>query len=149
MKSIQFKLTHTDTQGLVTALEQERKQEPVPRRFLGMSSSSRANHYPVSVPEPGIIRIAWRGSTMEDHVSPAAERAIGLLGAAGVPIHQAALTERADWAQLDGPELDALVRTLARSGNSIEAAKLLCQRRGLTLTEAKRQVEEIATSRQD
>ena len=145
MKSLQLKLSHTDTQGLVTALEQERNRQPVPGKFLG--SSSWALHFPVSVPEPGMIRIAWRGSTMEDHVTPCASRAIDLLAAAGVPVEESTLIQQMDWPQLEGAELQSRVRDLARAGQQIEAVKLLRQRQGLDLTEATRRVQELAARR--
>ncbi len=144
MKSLQLKLTHTETQGLVQALEQERIRKPVPGKVGG---SSMALHYPISVPEPGILRVAWRGSTMEDHVTPCAGRATELLAATGVRVGEPTLLQRRDWAQLQGTELDSRVRELALAGNHIEAVELLRLRRGLELTEAKRRVEELTARR--
>ena len=144
MKFLRLNLTHTDTQELVEALEQERTRKPVPGRFGG---SSMTLHYPVSVPEPGMILMAWRGSTMEDHVTPCANRATELLAAAGVRVGEPTLLQRRDWAQLQGAELDSRVKEMALAGHSIEAVELLRLRRGLGLTEANRRVEELTAPR--
>jgi hypothetical protein len=140
MKSLRFKLTHTDTQGLTEALEQERLRQPVPGRFGG---SGMTLHYPVSVPEPGLILVAWRGSTMNDHVTPSAGRATEMLAAKGLPVGEPTLLRRRDWAELQGAELDSRVKEMALAGKAIEAVELLRLRRGLGLAEAKRRVEDL------
>ncbi|HWI56031.1 MAG TPA: hypothetical protein VNZ22_02305 [Bacillota bacterium] len=144
MESLRLKLTHTDTQGLADALEQERLRQPVPGRFGG---SGLTLHYPVSVPEPGMILVAWRGATMTDHVTPRASRAAELLAAKGVRVGEPTLLRRRDWAQLQGAELDSCVKELALAGKAMEAVELLRLRRGLGLSEAKRRVEELTAPR--
>lgn len=145
LKSLRFKLAHTDTQELAKALEDERLRKPVPGRF---GSSGMSLHYPVTLPKPETILVAWRGSTMNDHVTLSASRALEILSANGLRVEEGSTSiQTKDWAQLEGSELDCYIREMALSGNAIEAIKILRLRRGLGLTDAKRRVEELSSAK--
>ena len=143
-KSLQLRLAHTDMQALVEALHQERNQEPIPLRLLGgrVKISGKIPDFPVSVPERDTIRIAWRGNVGGRWVTPSANKVLEML-AARTRVGPEAFDQRADWSELDDAEVDSLVKQLALSGNTIEAAELLCRRQGLTITEAKLRVDDI------
>jgi hypothetical protein len=120
-----------DTTDIADALEAERHRRP-PHRAV----SSHSRHRPVSMPAEGTIRIAWRGR--QDRLTPAASSLLDRLGPA-VPTDVTDEDRRPD--TLSGDEVDALVLDLAESGATIDAVKLLRERYGYGLAEAKQFVD--------
>lgn len=53
-----------ETDELRQAIARERKRKGPEKSFLGVRSSGRSNHAPVLVPEPGVVRVDWRGKAM-------------------------------------------------------------------------------------
>lgn len=96
----------------------------------------------VTVPAAGVVRIAWRGPGHD--VVPPLTRVLHELSRR-VPVGEPTRTDRGDWSRLSEAELDELVAQLVRSGDNLEAARLLRRRRGCSATEAHRFVEEQAS----
>jgi hypothetical protein len=138
---LQLELMHTDTQSLQEAISAERQRKPPKRAVLGfIHISSKISHYPITLPQPNVLRIQWRGS--KDHVVPSLKYVL----------HETSLRKKAmvgaakqfdNWKTMDMVAFDELVRRLVTSGNIITASKLLTGRLGITITEAHRQVESI------
>lgn len=133
---------------LQEALAAERSRIPTERVVLGfIRVAGKASHFPVTMPSPSVIRIAWRGGRGND-VIPRLERVLDHI-ARVVGIQFSVSTdprreERPRWDKLDDSQLDALVRQLVESGARIEAIRLLARRKGCTTTEAHKRIEELA-----
>ena len=141
VESIDLVIADDQTDAVADAIQEERRRRPPPKSCLGLCKvTSFAKDYPISVPEPGVIRITWRGRG--DHVAPRAAVVVEQL-TGRLTVDQSVERRWPNWKKLTEDELDELIKTLARSGDTISAAKLLSRRRGISLTEAKRQVEEI------
>jgi hypothetical protein len=142
MQSLDIRLTHQDTDALAKALALNRHRVQPTRRYLGfMSVRAGLTHFAVSLPEPGTIRVNWRG---DGHwVTPSLRRTLTELEHR-VKVAETSEGPRKDWKELTDAELDDRVLELTRSGNRIDAIHLLVQRRGYSLTEAHRFVEELS-----
>lgn len=69
------------TAALAPRLDLER-QRPAPQRGTLVKSRTKVLHYPVSIPEAGVIRIQWRGP--QTRITPNLERML-----AGISRHVA------------------------------------------------------------
>ena len=127
-----MRLVSADTREIAGALADERG------RRAAIKGASQA----VTVPTPGVVRIAWRGHGHD--VVPPLDRVLDELRQR-IEVAEPTRTDRAAWHQLSGTELDELVTQLVRSGDDLEAAQLLIRRRGLSSTEAHKFVEEQAS----
>jgi hypothetical protein len=133
-----------DFTPLKAALEASRTREQPVRSLLGMRMRSRPTHFPVCLPEPGRIRIYWRGG-IGHWVAPSLARAIRDLGA-HVAVGEPARRDRGDWRKLTGVELDEQILSLVESGAKFDAMRLLVKRRGYSETEARQFVDELTLS---
>jgi len=98
------------------------------------------HHYPVLVPEPGVIRIPW--SSRSQKLSPGIDKALALLGES-FPVEAEVTRPHVDWRTAEGAELDQLVLDLCEAGNRIDAVKVLRLRNDMSPKEAKRFVDEL------
>lgn len=139
---LELQLTHDRTDALRAALTTERNRS-VERTYLGgwVRTSSKVKHYPVTLPEPDRIRIAWRGGH-GDFVIPSLSRVLEELEKY-VPLAEPSLSDFSDWTRLSEAELKVLLRDLIRSGRTLEAKKLLSRRLRCSMTEAHRMVAEL------
>jgi len=103
--------------------------------------TTRPSHFPVSLPEPDQIRIAWRGGT-GNWVSPSLRHLLREL-AGLVPTGEATHTRRQDWRDLSDAAFDDQIMGLVQAGDTVSAANMLVRRRGYSTTEARRFVEEL------
>lgn len=125
-----------DTSVLEEALTAERNR-PAP---MGRFSSSRTLHFPVSVPQPGLLRIEWSG------VVPKLPRALSIMSrqlAVEEPVDGG---DRRDIAALAEDEKHAAIRKLARSGDTIGAIKMTRSAFGWSLAQAKQYVDGIVSA---
>src|SRR5205823_1067858 len=99
----------------------------------------RGTRQVVTVPSPGIVRIAWRGHG--NGVVPGLGRVLDELSP-HLQLADPTRTDRPRWDRLSEAELDELVAQLVRSGDSAASA-LLIRRRGCSATEAHKLVEEL------
>lgn len=95
----------------------------------------------VTVPAAGVVRIAWRGPG--DDVVPPLPRVLDELGRR-IHVGEPTRTDYGDWSRMGEAELGRLVAQLVRSGDDLEAARLLRRRRGYSSTEAHKFVKEQA-----
>jgi len=126
---LELRLKSKDTDALLAAVTRERQREGVESRFLGVTTRTRANHVPVLVPEPGVVRVEWRPGmlrALERSVEIAPKRTIGVGG------------ERREGGRTDDEILEHLKR-----GDKIGAVGLVREAYGMETTEAVEFVESM------
>jgi hypothetical protein len=141
VKSLEIVLTHDRTDELSAAMSLDRTRTPPQHRFCGVGVTTRPAHFPVSLPQPDCIRIAWRGGT-GNWVAPSLQHVLRELTGL-VPTGDATQTQRADWREMTESEFDDQILRLVQSGDKMSAVDLLKSRRGYSTTEARRFVDEL------
>jgi hypothetical protein len=133
--SLQIELNHADTRELDDALLAEQNIKMPSRKVIGFirRTPGKTGSYPVTLPQPNVIRIKWRSS--KDFVSPSIKAVLTEMGLRE-KIDGGMKDEFGDWRTMDEGRFDELVRNLSASGDTFSAAELLVARRGLSLTEA-------------
>lgn len=128
------------TSELEEALRTERNR-PAPK--VGIYSS-KALDYPVSVPQPGVVRIQWSG------ISPELRDALAFLSMR-LPLDQPACerNDARDITSLADDEKKAAIRKLAISGNVVAAIKTARRDFGLSTTQAKQYVDGLVGMKSD
>lgn len=142
LKCLDLCLAQGDTEELRTALSANLNRAPHERVYLGgLRVSTRASHFPVSLPTPDVVRLAWRGG--QGHwAAPSLKRVLAELEQR-VAVNEPVRHDRSDWDQLSDAELDEQILLLVESGDRLDAIQLLVQRRGYTTTAAHRFVDEL------
>ncbi|HEY1376216.1 MAG TPA: hypothetical protein VGF55_05450 [Gemmataceae bacterium] len=130
-ESLELSLASGETREIARALADER----------GRRAAVKGTHQAVTVPAAGVVRIAWRGAG--DDVVPPLARVLDELRRR-IHVGEPTRTDRGDWCRLSESELGQLVAQLVRSGDDLEAARLLRRRRGYSSTEAHKFVKEQA-----
>ena len=144
LESLDIQLQHTDTGELETALAENRHRPQPERVHLGfIRSTVKPTLFSVTLLAADLIRVNWRGGS-QHWVSPSLARALDAL-AGRVNIAESTHEDQQDWAKLSDGEFDDQVLKLVRSGNRMEATKLLVKRRGYTLTKAHQFIEELSS----
>jgi hypothetical protein len=139
---LELELNGVSTDELRAELAAELRRHVTRQHVGGLATSrSRHGHAPVTVPEPGVIRIAWRGRY--DWVSPSLRRTLGELRPR-VRIGETTSADLTNLHALTSEEVDKLARQLVESGDKLGAVKLLSDRRGCSTTEAHSQIEQLA-----
>jgi hypothetical protein len=141
VRSLELHLTHQQTAELAAALTANRNRPPSEQDYGALRVSTRASHFAVSLPSPGVIRIAWRGQS--NWVVPSLQKVLDELSR-HVRLAEPAEAVHADWKDLNESEIDQRVLDLVRSGDRVDAAQLLMRRRGLSATEAHRLIEGLS-----
>jgi hypothetical protein len=131
-ESLELHLVSGDARKIAEALADER----------GRRAAIKGPSQAVTVPTPGVIRIAWRGHGND--VVPPLDRVLDELRQR-IEVSEPTRTDRANCYQLGDDELDELIAQLIRSGDNTEAIELLVRRRGCSTTEAHKLVKEQAT----
>jgi hypothetical protein len=140
--SLDIRLKQPDDGELHAALRAYRLGKPLPVSIIGfIKVISSPSHFPVSLAEPDVIRIAWRGGH-SNWAAPSLKRVLPALGA-HVTIAEPADERRGDWREWDESQLDERIIELVESGARIEAVKLLVERRGYTTTDAHQFVKQL------
>ena len=129
-------LKDLDTDDTAEAIKVEAGRKGPQRGIV----SSRANHSPVRVAAPGLLRIPWKSH--QDRLRPGIKKALDFL-ASKVDLGSELRLDRGRLHDLSEQELDALILELAETGQRIEALKLIRHRFGYSLTEAKRFLDEL------
>jgi len=119
------------TGPLAAALAAERTRNGTRRGHFGA--------YPILLPAPGVMRVAWRTPTMR--LAPPLERALEALRAFAYPVATERLETDVDWTRLSEDEIDELVDACVAEGDEIEAMRLLRAARKIDLARAKSEVE--------
>lgn len=142
-ESLDLHLASGDAGPVVEALIEERNRA-APQRVLpgGVRVSSKGPQQSVTVPEEGVVRLAWRGAG--HGVVPSLARVLDELSH-HVEVAEPTRLDRPDWNKLSDAELDELVARLVRSGETLDASQLLMRRRGYSATEAHKFLEELGT----
>jgi hypothetical protein len=134
---LEIKLAGVDLAPLREALEAERNRW-VPGKRAGRS---RFGHAPVRVVDDDIVQIEWRSNT--SRTTPALGVALERL-AASYPVAPAVETEIGRPSQGLGPEHEAQLREHVERGERIEAMTLARRLYGISLTEAKKKIDELS-----
>ena len=118
----------------------EERRRTVSRAYLGgfVTSRGRNNHVPVTVPMENVLRLAWRGRF--DFVVPSLKKTLREL-AANCTIDEAIVIGRVDLTTLNDAEVDQLILDRVENGDTLGAVKLLHEKRGYTLYDAKKFVD--------
>ena len=111
-----------------------------PKRGFGVTWHTRSNHVPMRVPEPGMIRVMFRGRA--DLLRPGLGRALTAL-APRAAIDEAMKVDKSDLDAMTEDEFAAMVLDRCDRGQKISAVRLLRERYGYSLKEAMRFVDEI------
>ncbi|MFH1719466.1 MAG: hypothetical protein ABIF19_19105 [Planctomycetota bacterium] len=103
--------------------------------------SSKAQHYPVSVPDERTIRILWRSPA--SHVVPGVRQLADLLARQRVTIRpkERQVCDYTKTASTDGKECEAQILELAERGKIIPAVRLAARLYGYNTTDAKEFVD--------
>ena len=132
LESLDLHLVSDDTRDAARALARER-------------AASKGASPSVTVPAPGVLRIAWRGPGLNHDVVPALDRVLAEMSSR-VTVTDTTRTDRPDWNKLSEAELDEQIQHLVRWGDPWGgASQLLRRRRGYSGTEAYKFVTELAT----
>ena len=132
-----------DARELSAAIAAVRNRPQPQKTYLGfIKGTSELTLYSVSMPTNGVVRIAWSGG--QNHgVKPSFAKILDLL-AQRVRVGETVTEERGDWRELEGEELDDQILGLVAVGNVFDAVKLLHRRKGYSLTEARKFVDDLA-----
>jgi hypothetical protein len=131
LESLDLHLVSDDTRNLALVLAEER-------------TSGKELSPSVTLPAPGVIRIAWRGHGLNHDVVPTLDQVLSELRPR-VTVTDTTRTERPNWRKLSEAELNEQVELLVRWGDQQGACELLMGRRGYSATEAHKFVTELAT----
>ena len=129
---LELRLKSKDTDALLAAVTRERQRKGVESRFLGVTTRSRANHVPVLVPEPGVVRVEWRSGMLR-----ALERSVETLprrtvGAGSEPRARGATDDE--------------IREHLQRGDKLGAVGLVRDSYGMKLTEAMAFIESLEST---
>jgi hypothetical protein len=133
IRFLDIRLNHGQTAEFQRALAEER------RHFIakwGGRIRTRHRDYPVAVPEPGLVRIAW-------NVPPRAERAAAEL-APWTTVRPPEELEERNWETMTSEARESLIVELAMRGDVMTATHLARMHYDIGLAEAKRIVEAMA-----
>jgi hypothetical protein len=131
-RALEIELDHRDTRALAEALEHERARRPRGGRF---------HQYLVRLTAPGRLVVTWRSSKVL--VRPGLDRALAVLGTT-LPVTHAREDAPLDWREVPDDQLDDLIVELIEAGRTIDACKVLVERRGWSLTRARVFVQDLA-----
>jgi hypothetical protein len=123
------------------AIAAERLRRHETRHLFGLvTSRSRANHVPVLVAAPGVLRVAWRGR--QTCVRPSLKKVLDELGRR-VGLREETARDYSGRESLSDEEIDHLVLELAQLGDTLGAVKALTKHRSYSTTRAKQFVDEL------
>lgn len=130
---LDIRLDHRQAAGLEHALAEERRLAAFK---WGGRIRMRHRDYPLTVPEPGLVRVEWK-------VPPRAEKAVAQLGS-WVSVRPPAELEERDWETMTPDAREGLIAEFAVRGDLMTAAHLARLHYGVGSAEAKRIVETLA-----
>ncbi len=137
--SLEIGIDPSVTQELEPLLVAERQRQEPPR---GMTkSSSKTLHYPVSIPESGVIRIEWRSG--QSWITPSIKHVLAQL-AKWTTIEEPKQAT-ANYASLTSKDMQTedKILELAASGEVIAATRLVRKIYGYSLAEARQFVDDL------
>jgi hypothetical protein len=132
---IDLRLAHQQTGALAAAIDEERRRLP-PAKFI----TSKSKHDPVRVVHDGLIRVGWQ--TGNDRLRPSAGALLAELRRLHITVDEPVDVDRRASA-LSDDAMDKLVLDLAETGQVLDAVRLLRERYGYSLTEAKVFVDDL------
>lgn len=128
-----------DAPQIKSAIAEENRRE-TPARGVFFKSTSRTKHTPVSIVEIRVLRIPWNGPM--SGLTPNINEAIRLLSP-NVTVVEAADLKKVNWQEMSDEEFDDMILETLIQGQTIEAARLLRNRKGMSLSDARAFVKEL------
>lgn len=143
LESLDIRLTHGETADLDEAISASRRHPQPPQVYLGfIRVVGGLTHFSVSLPEPDLIRIAWRGG-QGHNIVPSLKYVLAQLQSR-FKIGEATELERGDLGTMSDADFDEQILELTRSGDRIQAISLLVSQRGYSMSKARQFVEELS-----
>ncbi|MEX2169724.1 MAG: hypothetical protein WD851_10465 [Pirellulales bacterium] len=127
---------------VVAALREENRRKNPGRRFLGITVSGGEKRSPVTIPAANVLRVSWTGK--HSWVTPRLGRVLSMLDGF-VAVGEETREDQTDWRTMSDLQFDELVLDMVQRGDRMTAGKLLQERRGYSLTQAKQFVDELAS----
>lgn len=133
---LELRLRHGNTDELADALRRERTMK-APK--VGISRT-KYHHYPVRLVNSSLIRVTWKSK--DTFIRPGIEAALRTLGRIMRIDPEQQLGERR-WQELQGAALDDFVLDLCERGDRMNAIKIVRERYGYGLTQAREFVDQL------
>ncbi|MEZ6120552.1 MAG: hypothetical protein R3C28_28800 [Pirellulaceae bacterium] len=110
------------------------------KTWFGMTIRGRENHVPVMVDRDDNVVVYWhsRSGRLTPHISDAINRLSSHL-----QVESGQSNKRVDWRELSDQQLDSYLLYLVEANDHIEAIKILVRRKGYSVRDAKRFVDEL------
>jgi hypothetical protein len=142
---LELRLRTSDNSALKKALADERRRDPPPRSHFGgaVTSQTRRTQFPVEMEGDSAVRVKFTHFGSGYGLRPALKKVLATLEQF-VTVESDEQQSTASWRELDETQFDDLVRRLATSGQSLDAIRLLRERKGLSTTAAHNFVEALA-----
>jgi len=136
---LDIRLTDPAPEEVAAEISAERRRE-VSRVYLWgfVKSTGRNNHVPVTLPMENVLRLAWRSRS--DFVVPSLQKTLREL-AANCAMDEASVKDIANLSDLSDDEIDRLILDRVENGDTLGAVKVLHEKRGYTLYDAKKFVD--------
>ena len=128
-----------DAQQIKSAIAEENRRR-TPAQGILIKSTSRIQHTPVSIVEMRKLRIPWNGPM--SGLTPNINTAIRMLSQY-VTVDEAAEIQKVDWQELSDEAFDDTILETLIQGQSMEAIRLLRNRKGMSLRDARAFVKEL------
>lgn len=139
-KSLDLVFKSAVPEEVVAALRDENWRKNPGRRFLGITISGGEKRSPVTIPAVNVLRVSWSGK--HAWATPRLGRVLSMLDGY-VSVDEAIHENQTDWRTMSDSQFDKLVLNMVQRGDQMTVAKLLQERRGYSLTEATRFVDEL------
>jgi len=120
----------------------EERRRTAPAVHLGglVTSHSRNNHVPVTLPTDRVLRLAWRGRF--DFIVPSLAKTLRELSAE-CTVDESSVKDVTDVKSLTSDEVDRLIIECVETGDTFGAVKLLREHRGFSHKDAKKFIDEL------
>jgi hypothetical protein len=138
---LDLRLAEPVSEDVAAEISEERRREDC-HEYLGgfVTSRGRNNHVPVLVPDDHTLRLAWRGRS--DFIVPSLKKTLREL-AGRCTVGETTKKDVADLDKLTAEEVDQMIIDCVETGDTFGAIKLLQDKRGFSLTDAKKFVDEL------
>ncbi len=135
-----------NTKHISTEILAEQHRKPPMKKYFGgylRVGTGSIKHQAVTIPEDGVIRVA--ASKMNFGMQPRLSYVLQRLGEF-FPVEKSVKRVDGDTREMDDQAFDVAVAEFAQRGDTIAATRMLIERRGLSMTEAKAQVDALYTA---
>jgi hypothetical protein len=141
---LELQLATDDTAALKKALTDERRRNPPPHSYFGgfVTSQTRRTQFPIEMEGDKAVRIKFAVFGSGYGLRPSLKKLLATLDPF-VTVESEETINTENWRKLDDSQFDALVERLVRSGQRIDAVRLIQERKKISTTAAHNLVEEL------